>query len=252
MNKQAPKQANSSKPDAARRAFLKGLGLAGAGAAAAPAWGGETFLDTLGDLVPPATRTALGASGLDSHLALSLNKDAINLFAGILTDHQVEYNTMHIYGPLNKPTLEVADIFSGAFNRITDGLVNLGGDTLHAGLSIAKSGISVVGEVGSGAWQVGKNLGASALEIGTGFLTLDGEQVREGLGGATTDTLILTRDSVAGAGSAAGEGLGESISDLAAVARVQAWDRAIPERYQAARQQAREALRQMPYPPLFD
>ncbi len=50
MSTKRPKQVNSAKPDTARRAFLKGLGLAGAGAAAAPAWGGDTFLDALGEL----------------------------------------------------------------------------------------------------------------------------------------------------------------------------------------------------------
>jgi hypothetical protein len=79
-----------------------------------------------------------------------------------------------------------------------------------------------------------------------------GEQLREGLEGATKDTFSLTKDSVEGTGSAAGDGLGESMSDLAGDDRVRAWDRAIPKRYQATMQQAREALQKMPYPPAFD
>jgi len=131
-------------------------------------------------------------------------------------------------------------------------LVNLGGDTLGAGVSIAKSGISVVGEVGTGVWNVGKNLGVSALEIGTGLLTLDGDHLNEGLEGVTKDTVDLTLDSAGGAGSAAGDGLGESMSDLTAADRIKAWNQAIPDRYQTAMQQAREALQKMPYSPVFD
>jgi hypothetical protein len=183
---------------------------------------------------------------------MALNKDSINLFAGILTDHGVQYNAMNVHGPLNKPTLEISDIFSGAFDRISEGLVNLGVDTLSAGVSIAQSGVSIVDEVGSGVLDIGKNLGVSALEIGTGLLKLDGEELQEGLEGATKDTLSLTAGSVKDTGSAGGDGLADSVSDLKGDDRLQAWDREIPARYRTAMQQASDALAKMPYPPVID
>jgi hypothetical protein len=128
-------------------------------------------------------------------------------------------------------------------------LINLGGDTLGAGLSIAKGGVSVLGEVGKGGWNLGKNLVVSAFEIAKGAVTLDRGEIGEGLKGATADSLSITAGSVKGAGLAAGQGMGDSVSDLSGEGRVQAWDRQIPERYPAVMEQAREALAKMPYPP---
>jgi hypothetical protein len=79
-----------------------------------------------------------------------------------------------------------------------------------------------------------------------------GEQLRESLEGATKDTFSLTIDSVGGASSAAGDGLDESLSNLAGDDRGRAGDRAIPKRYRTTLPQAREALQKMPYPPAFD
>jgi uncharacterized protein involved in outer membrane biogenesis len=209
-------------------------------------------LDTFGELVPPGTRTALGATGLDTEAAMALDTDAINLFASILTDRNIRYDAIHVYGPLKKPTVEVADILAGAFSRVTDGLLNLGGSGLDAGVSIAKGGVEVVGEVGAGAWGLGKNLGGSAVELGVGLLTFDGDKVQDGLEGATRDTIALTADSVKDAGAAAGGGLSGSVDDLKGDKAVQAWDRAVPERYEAAMRQAETALTNMPYPPAFN
>ncbi len=209
-------------------------------------------LDTLGNIIPPATRTALGGTGFDAGVAMALDHNSIDLRARVVTDRSVRYNAMHVYGPVDKPALEIADIFSGAFNRLTDGLFNLGGDTFDAGLSIAKSGVTVMNEVGSGVWDVGKNLGVSVFEMGTGLLTLDGEEFREGLEGATGDTMSLTTDSVEGAQSAAGHGLDDSIDGMAGHARVRAWEMAVPERYLQIMQQAQEMLARMPYPPVVD
>ncbi len=53
-----------------------------------------------------------------------------------------------------------------------------------------------------------------------------------------------------GAGSAAGGGVGKSVSDLTGTAAVQAWNKGISTRYQTAMQQAQAALAKMPYPPV--
>ena len=77
--------------------------------------------------------------------------------------------------------------------------------------------------------------------------TIDAKQVEKGLVGSTVDTIDLSLDA---AGSAAGSGVDNSVSDLTGSAAVQAWDKGIPERYQTAMQRAEKALAKMPYPPV--
>ena len=55
-------------------------------------------LDTLGSLVPPATRTALGATGLDAAISLVMAADGIDLNAEALTDRGIHYNGLRIHG----------------------------------------------------------------------------------------------------------------------------------------------------------
>ena len=206
-------------------------------------------LDTLGSLVPPATRTAIGATGLDASVAMAMDPRAIDLFAAIETDHGVEYEALRVHGPLGKPEIVLADILSGAFDRISDGLLNLGAGTLGAGVTIAKGGVSVLGDVGEGGWALGKNLAVSTFGIAKGVVTLDLGEVGEGLKGATKESLNITAGSIKKAGTDAGQGLEGSVSDLKGDKRVSAWDDQIPARYEAYMQQAREALSKMPYPP---
>ena len=42
----------------------------------------------------------------------------------------------------------------------------------------------------------------------------------------------------------------DTVSDLKGDGRIPAWDKGIPTRYQAAMQQAQDALAKMPYPPV--
>jgi hypothetical protein len=209
-------------------------------------------LDTLGSLVPPATRTAIGATGFDASAAMAMDSSAIDLFAAIQTDHNVEYEALRVHGPLEKPKILLADILSGAFDRISDGLINLGGDALGAGVSIAKGGVSVLGDVGKGGWMLGKNLAVSTFGVAKGLVTLDSGEVGKGLQGATKESLAITAGSLKEAGTDAGHSLGDSVSDLTGDDRVRAWDSQIPARYEAVMEQAREFLSKMPYPPAVE
>ncbi|MBC2717934.1 MAG: AsmA family protein [Desulfobacteraceae bacterium] len=209
-------------------------------------------LDTLGALVPPATRTSLGATGLDVGLALALDTDTINLYAAVLTDHNIHYDAITVRGPLDAPVVKVGAILAGVYSRVSDGLLNIGKGGLGAGVDIVEGGVDVVKEVGSGALDIGKNLGVSLFEVGKGVATLDRQELSEGLVGSTRGTVGLTFDSVKGAGSAVGGGVESSVSELKGDTRVQAWDEGIPTRNQEAIQQAQEALAKMPYPPVTD
>jgi hypothetical protein len=65
-------------------------------------------LATLGALIPPAMRTALGVTVIDSGMALALNDGRISLDALALTDRNIRYDTIHGRGPLNAPKIEIA------------------------------------------------------------------------------------------------------------------------------------------------
>ncbi len=208
-------------------------------------------LKTLGTLLPPATRTALGGDGLDSGFALALNDGRISLNALALTDRNVRYDTIHVRGPLNAPKIEIAPVLAGVF-RVTDGVLNIGKSGLGAGISIAEGGVNVAKEVGSGAMKVGKKLLGGLFDTGKGIATLDAKQMEKGIVGSTKGTIELSLDSAKGAGSAAGGGLGKSVSDLTGEEALKAWDKGIPTRYQTAMQRAQAALAKMPYPPVTE
>jgi hypothetical protein len=163
-------------------------------------------------------------------MALALNDGRISLDALALTDRNVRYDTIHVRGPLDAPVVEIAPVLAGVF-RVTDGVINIGKSGLGAGISIAGGGIDVAKEVGSGLVKTGKKLLGGLFDTGKGIATLD---------------------TVGGAGSAAGGGLGQSVSDLTGSAAVKAWDKGIPTRYQTAMQKAEIALEKMPYPPVTD
>jgi len=207
-------------------------------------------LDTLGSLIPPATRASLGATGFDAALALALDNDMIKLQTSVLSDQNIHYDAIRIQGPLDAPNVEMGPILAGVYGRVSDGLLNLGKSGLSAGVGIARGGVGAAGEVGSGALKIGKNIGKNLFTTWTGLLTLDQSQVKEGLIGSTKGSADLTFDSVKGAGNAAGGGLKGSVSELKGDAVLQAWDKGIPARYKTAMQQAKKALVKMQYPPV--
>jgi hypothetical protein len=69
--------------------------------------------------------------------------------------------------------------------------------------------------------NVGKKLLGGLFDTGKGIATLDAKQVEKGIVGSTVGTIDLSLDAVGGAGSAAGGGLGQSVSDLTGSAAVQ-------------------------------
>ncbi|MBW2612351.1 MAG: hypothetical protein JRD49_05320 [Deltaproteobacteria bacterium] len=207
-------------------------------------------LDTLGSLVTPGTRTALGATGLDAGMALAMDADSINLKASFITDRHVTYKGISVQGPLNALVVKPGPVLAGVFSRVSDGLVNLGKSGLKSSADIVEGGVDVAKELGSGTIKVGVNLGKSLFETTVGVVTLDKEKVKEGTSGTTKGTIDLTGESVKGSGQAAGGSLKSSASELKGKERVRAWDQDIPNRYQKFMQHAREALAEMPYPPV--
>ena len=209
-------------------------------------------LDTLGSLVPPATRSALGASGLDVGAALAIDADSINLNASVLTDRHIRYEGITVQGPLDKPVVKIGPVMAGVFGRVSDGLINLGKDGLKSGVDIAEGGALAAKELGVGAVKVGANLGKSLFETTAGMVTFDKEKVKEGAQGSTKGTFELTKGSVTGTGEAAGSGLKNSASEMKGEGRVKAWEQDIPVRYEASMKHARTVLSEMPYPPVTE
>jgi hypothetical protein len=209
-------------------------------------------LDTLGSFVPKATRTALGASGLDGALAMAVDGQNIDLRAFVLTDRGVEYRGLRVTGPLDAPVVKTGPIMAGALGRISDGMVNLGMGGLKTGVNVAEGGVEVVKELGTGAVDLGVNLGKSLFSATAGIVTLDKEKVKEGASGTTQGTVDITKDSVKGSGKAAGDSMKKSTSDLSGEDRVKAWEQDIPARYEASMEHARTVLADMPYPPVTE
>ncbi|MBT8338915.1 MAG: hypothetical protein HKP58_15815 [Desulfatitalea sp.] len=209
-------------------------------------------LDTLGGLVPPATRTSLGASGFDADLQLALNRRAIHLTAAALSDRGINYEGIKVHGPLDDPEIKLGPIMAGALGRLSGGVFNLSKGALHAGVDIAESSIDTAKEFGSGAWKMTANLGKSILKTSAGLVTLDKDKVEDGFVGTTEGTMAAALNTVKDTGSAVGDGLHDSVSDVKGDKMIRKWDANIPARHEAAIKQAREALRQMPCPPMTD
>ncbi|BCS99170.1 hypothetical protein DSLASN_48020 [Desulfoluna limicola] len=209
-------------------------------------------LDTLGSLVPHATQTLLGASGLDADIALAINTDSLHLNAAMLTDKNVQYNAINIKGPLDAPRVEMDKILNGVFNRFSSGLLDLGKGGVHAGVDIASGGVEVTKGLGSGLLQAGKSVLKGIQHIGTGVVTLNKKKVKEGLKESSVNTLVVTVDSAKKVGATTGHGLTNSYSNLKGDARLEAWNKDIPARHDAAMQRAQSALNKMPYPPVAE
>ena len=206
-------------------------------------------LDTIDPLIPPSSRTALGADGFDAAVAIALNHQSINLNASLLSDQNIAYNAIAIKGPITAPAIEMGAILAGVYSRLSDGLLNVGKGGLNAGLDIASSGVDIAEAVGSGTLSIGKNLGISLFEAGTGLVTLDQQQLSEGLVGTSKGTLDIGFDSVAESGNVAKGGIKGSYQNLDGSSSLRAWNEGIKSRYEHSMQKAEGALSQMAYPP---
>ena len=209
-------------------------------------------LDTLGSLVPPATRKALGATGIDAGVALALDGVSINLKAGVLTDRDITYEGLSVQGPIDAPVFSPGPLLTSVLSRVSDGLVNLGKSGLKSSADIAEGVVGASKELGSGAAKVVKNLGESLFGAVAGTIMLDKKRVKDGISGTTKGTVDLTTDSVKGSGKAAGGSLKSSASELKGEERVRAWEQEIPTRYQTSMQHAQTVLAEMPYPPVTE
>ena len=77
------------------------------------------------------------------------------------------------------------------------------------------------------------------------------EGIKKGIVGSTAGTIELSLESMKGVGDTAGSGVGRSTAKLTGSDAVRAWEANIPTRYATAMQQARQALAEMPYPPVL-
>lgn len=206
-------------------------------------------LDTINPLIPPSSRTALGADGFDAAVAIALNHQAINLKASVLSDQNIAYDAIAIKGPLAAPTIEMGAILAGVYSRFSDGLLNFGKSGLNASLEIASSGVDIAEAVGAGTLDIGKNIGESLFEAGTGLVTLDQQQLNQGLLDTSKGTFDIGFESVVQSGNAAQGGIKGSYKKLDGSSSLRAWNEGIRPRYEYSILKAEAALSQMAYPP---
>ena len=207
-------------------------------------------LDTLGSLVSTTARRALGATGMDAAGALALNAKSIKLQVSVLSDEGIYYDAIKMQGPLTAPNVEMGAVLAGVYSRVSDGLFNIGRDGLSASGDIALGGFNAAKSVGGGAISIGKNLGESLFDVGAGLVTLNKGDVLKGLDGSSIGTFSLATDSFTSAGNAATGGLKSSVSELKGTSATQRWDADIAARYDSGIKHAKEALSNMPYPPV--
>ncbi len=208
-------------------------------------------LDTLGARVPPSVQTALGASGLDIAVSLALDDDSIKLQSDVLTDKNIRYTAIKVQGPLNSLRIEVGKFMAG-FNRVAGWLNNARRGGLHAGIGLAKTGVDITRDVGTGAYKLGKHLGQNLFDIGTGLVTVDGQKLNKGVSGTTGGTTGQINRLVLGTGSTTAGGLRGSLGNLQGDAAIKAWDDGISARYRNSMEQAQLLLGEMPYPPVTE
>ena len=209
-------------------------------------------LDTLGSMVSPATRKALGATGLDADIALAVNTESLHLNASVLTDKNVQYNAIKVKGPLNAPKVQMDKILLGVVGRFSGGLFGLGKGGIDAGADIASGGVEMTKGLGSGVLKIGKSILKGIRGVGTGLVTRDKDQVKTGLTESTVGAVVVTVDSAKNVGSSTVQGVSSSYSSLKGDARLNAWNQEIPARHEAAMQRAQNALTKMPYPPVTE
>ena len=206
-------------------------------------------LDTLGARVPQAVRTALGASGLDIGMTLALDNDSVKLQADVLTDKNIRYTAIKVQGSLSSPRVEVGKFMAG-FNRVAGWLNNAKQGGLSASFDIAKTGVNVSKNVGTGAYKLGKHLGQNLFEIGTGLVTVNGQRLNKGIAGTTGGTTGQINELVRGTGSTTAGGLKGSVGSLKGNAILKNWDDGILTRYHTSMERAQELLAEMAYPPV--
>ncbi len=209
-------------------------------------------LDTLGTLVSSTTRKTLGIDGFDVGVVLAMDADSIKLQASVLSDQNIQYDAIKVQGPLTSPNVEVGEILAGVYSRISNALFSVGKSGWNLGGDIASESANTVKSVGVGAFNIGKNLGKSLFEAGTGLVTLDQKQLSEGLVGTTKGTFNTTTDSVSGVGSAASGMLKSPSKSLSGDASMQQWNKLIKTRFDTMMSLAQKKLPNMHYPPVTD
>jgi hypothetical protein len=206
------------------------------------------LLDTLGTLVQPAVRTAVGGDGIDVSVSAALNATTIDVTGNAITDKNHKYSPS-VTGPLASPKVNLGPLLVGVFSRVSTGLaMNLAGSAKDAAVSMAgdvageakdlgKSAAKTVGKVGGGLFGAAK----SAL---TGDLKNMGDELKDATVGAAKEAGTGIKD--------AGGGMKDMTIDTAKAAggdkKTMRWLNQSAERHQKDMATAEQALSEMPYP----
>lgn len=206
------------------------------------------MLDVLGSLVPPATRQALGAQGVDLGVDLAMNQESIDMKGVVETSGGHTYPLI-VRGPLDRPKVDLGPLAFAVAGRLFGGVGNLTTGTAGAALDVAQGVTGGAKEIGEGAVGVVDNVGGGLLKSAGGLLTGNLGQVRGGLKGATTETVRGAATAVGDATSKVEGGAKEGVRSVGGASRTSAWVEAIDSRHQEKTEVARQALADMPFPP---
>jgi hypothetical protein len=188
---------------------------------------------TVEALIPPVTRTAVGAEGFDLGAHVVLTTKTLQADGALVGDRGVVL-PFRLAGTATAPVLAGSSLLLGAVNRLGGGVWNLGEDMVGGGIELVSGGAGAVWDLGSGVFSSGADLGGGLVRMVGGVITLDGEAVGAGARRATLGAAGSMGDGmVAAGGGVLGSGDG-TLGALGGSRHRDPWRMAIPERHVAA------------------
>jgi hypothetical protein len=188
---------------------------------------------TVEALIPPATRTAVGAEGFDLGAHVVLTAETLQAEGALVGDRGVTL-PFRIGGTATAPVLAGSPLLRGAMNRLGGGAWNLGQGVVGGGIELVSGGAGAVRDLGGGLLSAGVDMGGGLARMVGGALTLDGEAIGAGARRAT----VGAAGSIGGGVGAAGGGIVESgsgtLGALGGSRERDPWRVAIPERHASA------------------
>jgi hypothetical protein len=205
------------------------------------------MLDTVGPLIPPGVRETLGAEGLGLELRLALTEDAIDLAGEAITDKGHDY-PVRVRGPLSKPEINLG-IFGAVAGRLTGGVFNLAGGTAGAAADVAKGATEGAADLAKGAGDVVGKMGLGLFSTAKAAVTLDLDEVGNGVRETTVGAVQEAGDAVASTTDDLVDTAKEGVRSVKGDKATMKWLEGTRERHAEGVATARAALENMPFPP---
>lgn len=203
-------------------------------------------LATIGPLVPIGVRQALGGRGLDVHADLALASDVLDCRARIMPPGNVI--PFALGGTPGAPVVRTGDVLGTLLFRAGGGLGSLAENVGGGALRVGEAGLDGTVAVAKGAGRVVGSVGRGLFETARGAVQGDLRAAGEGLKGTAVGTAGALAGTVTNTAGVLTGGLIETAGTAVGTERMRNWRGESAQRWQAAWQEALDALMAMPYP----